>query len=287
MHLQLQQLLNLIFILFLGIYVENIYLSLSNIFLILIFTIFVEYLFIYIKNRKFEYISFSSLSTAIGVILMLVTPHIWLTMFVIALALFQKHFLTIGGKHFFNPSNFALILALVLFYNDAHIVLGQLGDTLWLKLILGVVALSILVRINRWIIPLGFVLFYMVFEYLFVVSYDPILVIEDIYYRFYSVSFMVFILFMLTDPKTTPSSPWQQLFFALFIGLGSSFFDRIYGFRVQHLFMVLFLLSPLVPILTSKNKKQFLMPTIFVLFLAIGVIIFIQSQAPYYFEMDI
>ncbi len=286
MHLQLQQLLNLTFILFLGVYLEKIYLSLSSIIFILLFTLFVEHLFIYIKHKKIEYISFSSLSTAIGIVLMLVTPYIWLSMLVIALGLFQKHFLTVEGKHFFNPSNFALILALALFYKDAHIVLGQLGDSLWLKLLLSVVALAMLVRINRWIIPVGFVLFYLLFEYLFVVSYDPVLIMEEVYHRFYSVSLILFILFMLTDPKTTPSNAWQQLGFALLIAFGSALLDRIYGFRVQHLFMMLFILSPLVPILTAKNRKQLLIPTVLILLLAISVIIFIQGQAPYYFEMD-
>ncbi len=291
MHLQLQQLLSLGFIVFLGTYIGNMYLSISSLFIILFSTVLIEHMFIYMKEKRLQYISFSSLSTAIGVMLMLVTPYVWLTVLAIALGLIQKQFLTIENRHFFNPSNFALIMALLFFYNDAHLVLGQLGNTLWLKLVLVVVALAILVRVKRWIIPLSFVGFYLLFEYILVVSYDPVLIMEEVYHRFYSVSFMLFILFMLTDPKTTPQNLWYQLGFSLFLALGAAFLDRIYGFRVQHLFMILFLLTPLVPLLTtwqkSNNKKRLIILTVIMFSLALSVIIFVQSQPPYYFEMDI
>ncbi|MEA1952768.1 MAG: RnfABCDGE type electron transport complex subunit D [Campylobacterota bacterium] len=221
---------------------------------------------------------------------MMVTPYLWLYMVVITLGLFQKQFLTVENRHFFNPSNFALIMALAFFYQDAHIVLGQLGDTLWLKLVLVVVGLAILMRAKRWVIPLGFTIFYLLFEYILVVTYDPVLIMEEVYHRFYSVSFILFILFMLTDPKTTPTNLWQQLGFALVIAFGSALLDRIYGFRVQHLFMILFILSTLVPLLTnwqeSREKKSVLVVTMSLFLLALSVIIHIQSQAPYYFEMD-
>ncbi len=290
MHLQLQQLLSLSLILLLGEYTEELYLSFFNIISILLFTLLVEHLFIYLKKRRIEYFSFSSLSTAIGVMLMMVSPYLWIYMLVITFGLFQKHFLTIEGRHFFNPSNFALLMALALFYSDAHIVLGHLGDTLWLKVVLMVVGVAILVRIDRWIIPVGFVLSYLLFQYLLVVSSDPVLIMEEIYYRFYSVSFVLFVLFMLTDPKTTPSNSYQQLGFAMLIALGSALLDRIYGFRVQHLFMMLFLLSPIVPLVAiyrvSQEKNRVLVMTLLLLLLAIGVIMFIESQPPYYFEMD-
>ena len=290
MHFQFQQLLSLSFIVLLSTYVGTLYLTLGSIFSVLLFVMLVEHLFIYIKEKSVSYISFSSLSTALGVMLMMVTPYVWVTMFVTFFALLQKQFLTVEKKHFFNPSNFALLLALTLFYKDAHIVLGQLGDTLWLKLVLIVVAMSILVRVNRWVIPLSFTLFYLLFQYYFVVSYDPVLIMEDLYHRFYSVSFTLFILFMLTDPKTTPQALPLQLVFALLIAFCATLLDRIYGFRVQHLFMVLFLLTPLVPLVTtykeSKNKKRLLIFTLSIFLLALSVIIFIQSQPPYYYEME-
>ena len=254
-HPQLQQLINLSIVLLLGKYVAHVYLSWITILFILFFTLSVEYLMIYLKEKQFIFFSFSSLSTAIGVMLMLVTPHTWIIMLIIVLGLVQKHFLQWDRYHFFNPSNFALMMGLLFFYSDAHIVLGQLGDEPWLVGLVIILGISILFRVDRWIIPLVFSISYLLLQYLFIVSSDPVLIMEEIIYRFYSVSFIVFILFMLTDPKTTPQKYWQQIFFSIFIALEATWLDHYYGFRVQHLFMSLFILSIFVPILTVEKEE--------------------------------
>lgn len=195
LHPQVQQVINLFLLLVLGKYFSEIYLSWGYIIIILLWALFLEHAMLFIKENKLSFFSFSSLSTAIGVMLMLATPHSYIYIIVLSLGLFQKHFLTIEAKHFFNPSNFALLAALLLFYDDSHIVLGQLGDSLGLKIFVVILALSILIRVSRWVIPITFILAYIVMQYLFIVQYDPVLIIDDIYHRFYSVSFIVFILF--------------------------------------------------------------------------------------------
>jgi Na+-translocating ferredoxin:NAD+ oxidoreductase RnfD subunit len=196
----------------------------------------------------------------------------------------------IADKHFFNPSNFALITALALFYNDAHIVLGQLGSEVWLALTVMAMAIAILVRVERWIVPIVFIATYLSFQYIFVVHHDPVLTMDDIYQRFYSVSFIVFVLFMLTDPATTPQSAKGQIGFVLIVSSLAVWMDRENGFRVQHLFMALFLISVFVPIAIQwQNKKKIrylAVGTLFVLLLALSAIIYIEIQPPYYFEMD-
>ena len=250
----------------------------------------VEHLLIYTKNKKLSYFSFSSLSTAMGVILMMTTMHLWIILFVVGLGLVQKHFLVIGKQHFFNPSNFALMAGLFLFYNDAHLVLGQLGDSLWLKVLVSILALTMLVRVNRWMIVLVFTLFYLLLQYIFVVNYDPVLILENVYHRFYSVSFILFILFMLTDPRTTPKYLWQQALFAFFIAGITVLLDRYIGFRVQHMFMALFIMSLFVPCFNlcrqQENRKKLGKITFILFVLVLGVIIYIQNQIPYYFEMN-
>jgi Na+-translocating ferredoxin:NAD+ oxidoreductase RnfD subunit len=287
---QLQQLITLSVVLLLGKYAAHIYLPWENILLILLVTTGVEHLMIYGREREVSFFSFSSLSTAIGVMLMMVTPHLWIIFLVIIFGLLQKHFLRYERRHFFNPSNFALMMGLLFFYHDAHIVLGQLGDSVWLGILVIVLGIAILYRVDRWIIPIGFVLLYLLLQYIFIVRSDPVMIMEEVYYRFYSVSFIVFILFMLTDPKTTPQKHWQQLLFALIIASGAILLDYYNGFRVQHLFMVLFVVSPLVPLFTGcqevQQKKILIGMGSGLLLLALGAIIYIEIQPPYYFEMD-
>ncbi len=286
-HPQLQQLLNLGLLLLLGKYAAHIYLPWEKILLILFVTVSVEHLILYFKNKEVTFFSFSSLSTAIGVMLMMVTPHLWITLLLITVGLLQKHFLHYQGKHFFNPSNFALMAGLLFFYKDAHIVLGQLGEHFWLAGVVLLLGIGILYRVNRWMIPLAFVISYLCLEYILIVSSDPVLIMETVLYRFYSVSFLVFILFMLTDPQTTPKKIIYQILFAGTISLVAVLLDYLYGFRVQHLFMALFLLSPLVVLFETKEKKKRFFSSLWViLFLVLSAIIIIENQPPYYYEME-
>ena len=289
-HSQLQQFINLGLLLLLGKYAAHIYLPWKDIFFIMLVTVSVEHLMLYIKRKEIAFFSFSSLSTATGVMLMMVTPHLWIVVLLIASGLFQKHFLTYKEKHIFNPSNFALMTGLLFFYHDAHIVLGQLGDSKWLVMVVLVLAASILYRVDRWVIPLGFSLFYLLFEYLFLVKSDPVLIMESVYDRLYSVSFIVFVLFMLTDPKTTPKRYGQQLLFATLVAFGATLLDYCNGFRVQHLFMALFATAPTVPLYANwqdiDERKRVLLLCGMMLFLALSAIIYIEMQEPYYFEMS-
>lgn len=289
-HIQLHQLINLVLLLLVGSYVGHIYQSWIAILVAIIITIVIEHVFIFAKYRSIKYFSYSSVTTAIGVLLMMVSPHLWILIVVIALGLLQKHFIQFEGRHFFNPSNFALMMGLLLFYDDAHMVLGQLGDELWLQVIIVLAAIVILYRAKRWIIPLMFILSYLFLQYYLVVINDPLLIQESINERFYSVSFLVFIVFMLTDPKTTPDSGFQQFLFALILAFLATLLDRFNGFRVQHLFMTLFLLSLFIPIITQWNKTKhlkmlFILTAVFFV-LVLGVIITIEGKAPYYFEMN-
>ncbi|HIC78049.1 MAG TPA: hypothetical protein EYP02_02590 [Sulfurovum sp.] len=286
MPIQLHQNLNLIALLIIGSFVADIHLSWVDIVLVLAFTLFIEHLFLFFNPHRTFYLSYSSLSTAVGVIVLMYSSELWIYFVVVALGLFQKHFLTINKRHFFNPSNFALMMALLLFYDDAHMVLGQLGDELWLGVLTFVVALAILIRVDRWIISLAFVLFYLGLQYILVVSYDPVMLFQEVYHRFYSVTFTLFIYFMLTDPAVTPVKWQMQILFAFLVAFVSVLLDRVYGFRVQHLFMSVFLFSMFVPLFEIEIRFKDFIKVVLILFLVMSVIMFIEIQEPYYFEMQ-
>ena len=98
---QFQQLINLGLLLLLGKYAAHIYLPWKHILLILLVTVCIEHLMLYMKENEITFFSFSSLSTAIGVMLMMVTSSIWITILLITLGLFRKHFLQYENEHFF------------------------------------------------------------------------------------------------------------------------------------------------------------------------------------------
>jgi predicted membrane channel-forming protein YqfA (hemolysin III family) len=80
----------------------------------------------------------------------------------------------------------------------------------------------------------------------------------------------------------------QQVVFGSAVAMIGVWMDRVHGFRVQHLFMALFLLSPWVPLFyaeVSLRKKTLMVSTVLFL-LAVGAIMYIENQPPYYFEMN-
>jgi len=286
MPIQLHQNINLAILLVVGSFVAHIYLSWIDIVAILLFAIAIEHLFLYFNSHRDFYFSFSAISTAISLIVLMYSSHLWQYFVVLSLGLFQKHYLTIEGRQFFNPSNFAIIMALLFFYGDAHIISGQFGDELWLGVAVFVIAIIMLVRVNRWIISLAFVVSYLLLSYFLVVYYDPAISFDTIYRRFYSVTFMLFIYFMLTDPPVTPNKPIYQAIFGFLVALGAVLLDRFYGFRIQHLFMVVFFLSPFVTIFSNSISSKNIVVSALVVAFVIGTIIWIEQQPPYYFEME-
>jgi len=286
--LQLEQFVILLVLLVAGKTMAHVYLGWGEVLLLVVSAAVIEHGLLWIKHRTISYFSFSALSTSLGVALMLAAPAVWIYLLVLLLALIQKHFLTIQNRHFFNPSNFALIIAMVFFYRRAHIVTGQMGEAWWIELLVVVLAALILVRADRWRIPIVFVLSYLLFQSVWVVGYDPMLLFEDVWERFYSVSFLIFIAFMLTDPRVTPSGGWQQAVFGVMVALLATGMDRWFGFRVQHLFVVLFGISLWVPLIESGRSasQQMWKVTVILFILAIGAIIVIENQPPYYYEMS-
>jgi len=291
-HPQFHQALNLLLLLLLGKYTAHIYLPWTEIIALIVFSLIVEHVLYYIKKGDLSCVSFSSVSTAIGIMLMMASAHVWILFAVLLLALLQKHFLTFGDQHFFNPSNFALMMGMLFFYDQSHIVLGQLGDAGWLTALVVLLGIAILVRVDRWIIPVAYIVAYLLLQYLIVVRSDPILLMEDIWYRFYSVSFIVFILFMLTDPRTTPRKHWQQMLFGVMMAMVTVWLDFNHGFRVQHLFMPLFVFAPLAVSAallkkTDRYMTRLLVTSTVILVLAVSAIIHIESQPPYHLEMAV
>ena len=286
---QQHQLLNLLALILLAKQLDLFYLSWAQFAIVLLAAVCVEQMALYTKGVKFHF-SYSAVITAIGVTLMMASSHVWIYGVVVSAGLLQKHVFTIGGRHFFNPSNFALLMAMLFFYDEAHIVLGQLGDNRQVMGMVGLLALLILWRVNRWLIPLVFTVSYILLEYFFVIRPDPVMTFEIQQYRFVSVSFVVFIVFMLTDPRTTPALRCYQMGFAVCVALGAVILDYMQGFRVQHLFLSLAFCSPwvvLAELWKIKPQRGVLIGAGLVMIVCVvGAISWVEMKPPYYFSME-
>jgi hypothetical protein len=238
--------------------------------------------------RRRSDFSWSALSTTLGIVLMMASAQPFPYLVAVTWALTQKHLIRIGRYHFFNPSNVALIVALLLFYNQAHLIMGQMGQSLWLQGVVLVLAATILMRVDRWIIPVVFAACYVWGQSQWIVGYDPMITFREVAERFYSVSFTVFMAFMLTDPHTTPSKRTHQMVFGLVVALMTVALDRWSGFRVQHPFMALMAASVWgVPLrIEPALRRRALVGSSVLFLLALSAIIYLENLPPYYLEME-
>ncbi len=197
-------------------------------------------------NRKIKFFPFSSAVTSFGIVLMLGWLKWYIPYILISLALLQKRLILFKKRHIFNPSNFAVVAALALFYPKALPVVGQIGYQGYAAILTTLLlAVSVLYRANRFIIPIAFILSYILLEYLIIGSTNPNWELTHFLTKFYSTSFIVYIFFMLTDPKTTPSPYLLQAVFGVLTAILITFLDYAEGMRVRNLYLALFITSAL------------------------------------------
>lgn len=279
-NIQFQQLLNLTLLIFLA--YSNHTLQ-TNPFMVLVLLLFAMAFELLLKQKL--YIPFSAAITALGVVLMLGWLVWYIPFIAIALALLQKRFMLINGVHIFNPSNFALIVALVLFYPKALPIIGELGKESFVLYLVLTVGTIVLIRVNRIVISVTFLLSYILFSYLLIGKSDPMWNFDHFVDSLYSSSFIVYLFFMLTDPITTPKSWRGQLLYALLVALMVVLLDFFIGVRLWHLFIALFFVTVATLPLFRELKQEDIKKYLLYLLLSLSFIAIITLHKPLYFSM--
>jgi hypothetical protein len=91
---------------------------------------------------------------------------------------------------------------------------------------------------------------------------------------------------MLTDPTVTPQKNIYQIFFGLLMASIAVFLDMFYGYRVQNLFIALFILSAFNTIFIYCRSKKDIIISIVVIIFIFTTIATVQQKPPFYFEME-
>ncbi|NET37368.1 MAG: hypothetical protein F6K19_35975, partial [Cyanothece sp. SIO1E1] len=161
------------------------------------------------------------------------------------LAIASKFWLQVGGKHCFNPANFAII-AVLLLTHDAWVSPGQWGDASWYGLVFAGAGGLVLKRVGRWDTSVAFLATYALLEAGRTVWLGWT---WDVFsHRLTSGSLLLFALFMLSDPRSIPNARISRLIWASAIAL-LTFILRNQFFLPTALFWALFALAPLTILL--------------------------------------
>lgn len=187
----------------------------------------------------------SSAITSLSLCLLLRTDHYVTMMLAAFLAILSKFILQVNQKHFFNPANFGIISALAL-TPDAWVSPGQWGESWWYALLFlgcGGMVLSKVGRLDTAVTFLGSYAFFEAVRNIYLGW------TWDVYFhRLMSGSLLLFTLFMITDPRSTPNAQVSRLIWGVAIAL-LTFILRNYFFVAPAVFWALFALSPLTIIL--------------------------------------
>jgi Na+-transporting NADH:ubiquinone oxidoreductase subunit NqrB len=183
----------------------------------------------------------SALITSISLSLLLRTDH-WYTMaFAASVAILSKFLIRVNHKHLFNPANVGIIAALVL-TQDAWVSPGQWGELGWYAIAFVGAGGIVLGRVGRWDTSVTFLGTYsglmLVRDYWLGWSWDVAV------HHLVSGSLLLFALFMITDPRSTPDARIGRVFWAACVGGLTFVLQTVFTIPIA-VFWSLFCLAPL------------------------------------------
>ncbi len=142
----------------------------------------------------------------------------WYTIVLAAfLTIGSKYLIRYQKKHIFNPTNFGIIVAILL-SGDAWISPGQWGsNAIWLFFI-GITGCIVLFRVGRLDTSFSFLLVFAGLQWIRNVWYLG-WGMDYFFHQLSSGTLLLFTFFMITDPVTTPNAPKARIIWASLIGI--------------------------------------------------------------------
>lgn len=203
------------------------------------------------QQKKIQILSFSALRsaliTALGLCLLLRANDYQTMALAGCLAIASKFLFRYRGKHFFNPANFGIIIALI-FTSDAWVSPGQWGTDWWYLLLFAGCGGMVLQKVGRWETSAAFFLAYAGLEALRNLwlgwSWDVL------HHHLMSGSLLLFALFMLTDPRSIPNARLSRLIWAVSIAWVTFILQHQFYISTA-IFWALFALAPLTIVLDN------------------------------------
>jgi len=222
-------------------------------FVLTVGTCFLTQLFFTAATSKDYYSLLSAAISSLSLCLMLKAGEAGVIALAAFLSIAEKFVLRINGKHFFNPTNFGICLAILL-TGQAWISPGQWGNNGFLLLLIGSLGLIVLVKVKRFDTAAAFL-----FTYIGLLSFRHIVYqgwpVDFLFHQLQSGTLLLFTFFMITDPVSTPSHPWARIGWAAAVG-ALAFVLQSYYFVNGSPLWALFFLSPFTLLLDKLFKHS-------------------------------
>lgn len=182
------------------------------------------------------------------------SPMIWPFALCAAISIASKYVFRFRGRHIWNPTNFGIVVMLIIASDSMAVLSIQWGNNMWAMLIIWIVGLVTIYKVNKFHICATYVLGFIAFGYLRSLYTGDLFMAEIA--PLTGPMYQLFVLFMITDPKTTVSTRAGQSFVAFLIALVEMFFRL--GEAVYAPFYALFIVGPIALIIEMiwRERKE-------------------------------
>ena len=194
----------------------------------------------------------SAYVSGISVGILVRSPAFWPYALCAAISIMSKYVIRIGNRHIFNPTNFGIVMMLLLASDAVAGLSVQWGNNLLPMVLVWIFGTFILRAVGRLHITVTYVLSFLVFGVLRAkLTGHPVLAeIAPITGPMYQ----LFIFFMITDPKTTVGPRWAQGLVAVLVAAVEMVF-RLMQF-VYAPFYALFIVGPVANLIEIAIARR-------------------------------
>jgi enediyne biosynthesis protein E5 len=185
----------------------------------------------------------SALISCLGLLMLIRSQSLWLLGLASFIAILSKFVFRYRGKHFFNPTNFAITI-FILTTSDVWISPAQWGEEFVIAAWIVILGVLVTHRALRNDISYSFLLIYLVLlggRVLYLGQPNSVFL-----HQLKSGALLLFSFFMISDPKSTPDHRMGRLIFAILVAV-LTYFIKFKLYNPNALLIALFFLSPLTP----------------------------------------
>lgn len=143
------------------------------------------------------------------------SPFFWPFALCAAISIASKYVFRYKGRHIWNPTNFGIVLLIIIASDSMAVLSIQWGSNMWAMLVIWLVGLATLWKIKRFHITFVYMAAFLVFGYIRSLYTGHTWVTEIA--PMTGPMYQLFVLFMMTDPKTTVSTRNGRMLVAFLI----------------------------------------------------------------------
>lgn len=196
---------------FAGKYILDFRVTTFQIFSALAVCIAIEIAFVAAQQRIIIFPT-SAVISGFGLGFLLRSDTIWIHPLCAALSVGSKYLVRIDGKHVWNPTNFGIVVVLLLFPDSAWVTTGQWGAVFIILYGIANAGLFVVYRVKRFHVCVAFWLPLAIL--LFAQAHFTSLPMDTAIARVTAGSLILYTFFMITDPRTTPNTLIGRIGFA-------------------------------------------------------------------------